>query len=77
MSDRLIAVFADELGVEENSLNDSSSPDSVEEWDSLAAMRLVFAPETEFKVRLTASEIVSMKSIQIVRDVLRSKGAEV
>lgn len=77
MADKLITVFADELDVEAQKLDDNSSTENVDEWDSLAAMRLVAALESEFGVRLSAAEIVSMKSIGIARDVLRQKGATV
>ena len=74
--DRLIELFADELMVEPSSLNDTSSPDTVDEWDSLAAMRLVAAIELAFNVKLSTNEIMRMNTLGRVREVLRSKGVE-
>lgn len=76
MSDKLIGLFAEELGVEASNLSDQSSPDTVEEWDSLAAMRLVAAIESEFAVRLTTKDIMKMRTIGVAREVLRGKGVE-
>ena len=38
MSDRLVGLFAQELGVDAGNLTDASSPENVPQWDSLAAM---------------------------------------
>lgn len=70
-------LFAEELGVPSTGLNDASSPDMIEQWDSLAAMRLVAAIETEFNVNLTTKEIMKMRTIGIVRAVLVAKGVQV
>jgi acyl carrier protein len=77
MADKLIGLFAEELGVDASELDEASSPDTVAQWDSLAAMRLVAALESEFSVRLTTKEIMKMRSIGIAREVLKSKGAAV
>lgn len=77
MNDKLVALFADELEVDQSTLNDDSSPDTVESWDSLAAMRLVAAIESEFDVRLSTKEIMKMRSIGIARAVLREKNIDV
>jgi acyl carrier protein len=77
MTDRLIRIFAEELDVDASALNDDSSPDNVATWDSLAAMRLVAAIESEFDVRLSTKEIMKMRSIGIARSVLREKSVQV
>lgn len=77
MNDKLVALFADELEVDQSTLNDDSSPDTVENWDSLAAMRLVAAIESEFDLRLSTKEIMKMRSIGIARAVLREKNIDV
>ena len=75
--DPLIALFAEVLEVEPDVLNDESSPENIESWDSLAAMTLVAAIETEFDVELTTSEIMGMNTIGIVRRVLAEKGVQI
>ncbi len=77
MTDALIALFAEELDVEASALNDQSSSETVDSWDSLAAIRLVAAVESEFGVSLTAREIMRMRTIGIVREVLQEKKIDI
>jgi acyl carrier protein len=77
MSDQLLAVFADEFGMEPAELNDDSSPDTVDVWDSLAAMRLVAAIEETFKVTLSTTDIMKMRTIGKARSVLQRMGVSV
>lgn len=74
MSDALIRVFAEGLGVDEAALDDDTSPDNTTEWDSLAAITLVSLIEDEFDVRLGAREIMKMQTIGLARSVLKAKG---
>ena len=76
MSDKLIYLFASILDVDPADLNDESSPDTVEQWDSLAAMHLVAAIEEEFDIRLSTKEIMKMSSIGLARATLKDKGIE-
>jgi acyl carrier protein len=77
MSDKLIQTFADVLEVSPSDLNDDSSPDSISQWDSLAAMHLVAAIEETFNIQLTTKEIMKMSSIGLARKTLRDKGVEI
>jgi acyl carrier protein len=72
--DQLIDVFSECLKVPSSQLNDSSSPDTVAGWDSLAAMNLVVALEERFSIKLSTREVMKMRTIGIARDVLKSKG---
>jgi len=74
MSDKLITLFSEELGVAADTLNEESAPENTPEWDSLAAMNLVAAVEDTFGISLTTKEIMVMRSIGIVRKVLTEKG---
>ncbi len=77
MSDKLIEVFAEVLEVEASTLEETSSPDSVEQWDSLAAMHLVAALEDTFKIQLSTKEMMKMHSVGLAREVLKAKGVDV
>lgn len=77
MSDPLIEVFADILELDPSTLNDDSTPDTVDQWDSLAAMHLVAAIEETFNIRLSTKEIMKMFSIGLARQVLQGKGVDV
>lgn len=72
MSDTLIQLFSEVLDVEPAELNDESSPDTVKNWDSLAAMALVAAIEEKFEVRLSTKQIMKMNTIGRARKTLQS-----
>ena len=74
MSDPLISLFAEGLGVEPASLAEDTSPDNTTEWDSLAAITLVSLIEEQFDVRLSAREIMKMQTIGLARTVLQGRG---
>lgn len=72
----VVAVFSEVLGIDPETLNDDSSPETVAQWDSVAVMELVAAIEERFGVELSTREIMSMRTIGLVRSVLRRKGIE-
>lgn len=74
--DKLIDVFSTVLNVPAEELNEDTSPDNTENWDSLAAMQLVAEIEETFSVRLSTRDIMTMDSIGRARDVLREKNAD-
>ena len=75
MSDRVAAVFSTVLKVPPDSISDETSPENTPQWDSLSAIDLVLAIEDEFQIKLTTREIVAMRNVALVKQVLRSKGA--
>ena len=74
MPDRLIEIFEQALGVSIDALDEDSSPETLEEWDSLAAMTLVTLIEDTFAVSLSTRDIMKMRTIGLARSVLRAKG---
>lgn len=74
MTSRVIQVVAEVLGISAEQITDDVSPDNTSQWDSMAAMNLVVAIEDEFDVRLSTAEIVSMRSVAIVKQMLSAKG---
>lgn len=77
MNDPLAELFAEVLGVDVARLNDDSSPESVKEWDSLAAMNLVSAIEERFNVQLSTKDILKMSTIGRARENLRGRNVVV
>jgi acyl carrier protein len=73
MADALVQLFAEVLEVDPAKLNDDSSPDTVQQWDSLAAMKLVAALEEKFNIRLSTREIMKMSTIGRARKTLQTK----
>lgn len=77
MADPLVQLFAEVLEIDPAGLHDDSSPDTVQQWDSLAAMKLVSAIEEKFNVTLSTKEIVKMSTIGRARKTLQSKKVEI
>jgi acyl carrier protein len=77
MSDALIQLFAEILHINPADLNEDSSPETLKQWDSLAAMDLVSAIEEKFNVQLSTKEIMKMSTIGRARKTLQSKSVAV
>lgn len=76
MADKIIDLFSETLAIDPARVQELSSPDTIREWDSLATMKLVAAVEETFSVKLSTREILSMRTIEAIRSVLRKKGVE-
>jgi acyl carrier protein len=74
MADPLLEIFAEGLGLSADALDEESSPENVEQWDSLAAMNLVTLIEDTFEVSLSTRDIMKMRTIALARSVLKAKG---
>jgi len=72
--ERLRRVFSDVFGVEPTSIQDDDSPHTIDGWDSVAHLNLVFALEGEFPVQFEAEEIPDLVSFRAIRE--RIEGRE-
>lgn len=60
---RIQNVFRDILDNEEIVLNESTTSNDIEEWDSLSHIQLIVAIEEEFDIEFTSQAIVSWKNV--------------
>jgi len=74
MASRVEKVFAEVLRLPREAITDASSRDNTPKWDSIAAIDLTLAIEDEFGITLTTEEIVTMRSIARVKQILNVKG---
>ena len=63
-------VIGDVFGLSVDEIDDATSVDTVETWDSLKHMQLVLALEAEFDIALTEEQIVQMLSYPLIKVVL-------
>lgn len=75
MEDRIKDVMAAVFEISITAINDESSPDSIESWDSLKHMNLVVALEEEFGITFTDDEIVEMMNYVLIKLILSKKVA--
>ena len=67
---KLKEVLSNVLGVSIEEINDDSSPDSLDQWDSLSHIKLVMAIESEFEVELSPEDSMDMLSVKLIRMIL-------
>jgi long-chain acyl-CoA synthetase len=60
---RVINLAAETFSTESAKLDETSSPDTVDGWDSFAGMEFVLALEREFDLRLSARDIMRLRNI--------------
>jgi acyl carrier protein len=75
--DRLCQMIAGVLGVTASELSDTSSPDTIAAWDSLNHLNLVMALESEFGVSLSPEDALEMRTVGLMREILRRNGVEI
>jgi acyl carrier protein len=73
---RVSALFSEVLDVPVEKITDETSPQNTPEWDSLQNMNLVVALEAALGIRFATKEIISMKSVWMVREILKARGIE-
>ena len=62
------------FGVDSGSLDESSSPESVEGWDSMGHLNLVAALEHDFNVSIDIGDVMEMVSVRRIKEILLQYG---
>ena len=73
MEDRIKKVMSDVLNIDVSLINNESSPDNIENWDSLKHMNLIVALEEEFEIEFDDEEIVDSMNYILIVNILESK----
>ena len=66
-------IFHEVLDNEEIVLNNATTADEVEEWDSLTHIQLIVAIEKNFNIRFTSREILSWQNVGEMIDCIATK----
>lgn len=66
-------VLSQVFGVPIEVLTGDSSPDTIEQWDSVSHINLILALEQEFGVLFTTQEVVELESVSLISLTLREK----
>ena len=72
--DRLKAILSKTLEIEEDKINDKTSPDNVDSWDSFNGLMLVSELEKEFNVKFTMNEVTSVRCVKDIKEILKKHG---
>jgi acyl carrier protein len=71
--EQVCAIASDVFGMPTAKVSASSSPETVENWDSMQHLNLVLAIEDKFGIQLDPEEIEQMKTIGAVAGVVDKK----
>ena len=71
---KLEELFATILREPVSILSNEASPASVRSWDSLRHIELVMAVETQYGVQFETSEVVTIRTLGCMRELLQQKG---
>lgn len=71
--ENLNKVFADVFDDESITVNGETTSEDIEDWDSLEHINLVAAVEQEFGMKFTMGQVVTMKNVGEMADIIMSK----
>ena len=72
--ERLKKILSDLFAIDVKSIDDSTSVDTVEKWDSLKHLELVLALEQEFNIAFTEEQTVEILNYPLIKVVLEENG---
>jgi acyl carrier protein len=74
--EKLKQVLVDIFGIDAATIDQTTSVDTVEKWDSLNHLNLVLALEQQFNVTLTEEQTVEILNYPLIKVVLEEHGVE-
>jgi len=76
MSKRLYSIISKVMDIPISEINDESSPESIDSWDSFNSYVLLDELETEFKTEFSIDEVVETKNVADIKKYLKKHGIE-
>ena len=74
LEEKVFRIISQVMNVPVEEINEYSSPESLEAWDSFQHMNLVLALEDEFRITFTDEEIFSVGNAGAIVAALRNQG---
>ena len=76
MSENIYKIVAKVFSVPISEINDESSPETIESWDSFNGLILVDEIESNFNVKFSVSEIIDVKNVKDIKKHLKNHGVD-
>jgi acyl carrier protein len=73
MKERLQEIFRDVFDNDKLIINEKMSAIDIEDWDSLAQINLIVAIEKEFEIKFTLEEVIKLKNIGEMLELIKLK----
>ena len=61
--DKMEEIFTDIMDLKDIKLNDETSADDIEEWDSLSHIQIIVAIEKAFGIKFSSQEMITWKNV--------------
>ncbi len=71
MENRIKEVVASVLNIDVDSIDDTTSPDTVVGWDSLKQMNLIVALEEEFEISFSDDNVADMLNFKLIKLIVK------
>jgi acyl carrier protein len=75
MSSNLLDIVANVMEVQVSQIDDDSGPETIENWDSFRGLILFEELETKYNVKFTLNELLNVKKIRDIKNILSVRGA--
>ena len=66
-------IFTDIMDLKDIKLNDETSADDIEEWDSLSHIQIIVAIEKAFGIKFSSQEMITWKNVGDMVDCIQNK----
>ena len=76
MSKKLYDFISKVFSIQISEINDESSPETIESWDSFNGLILVDELENNFNIKFSVSEIIDVKNVKDIKRHLNNHGGE-
>ena len=74
MVEKLYEVLAKIMDVPASEINDESSPETIESWDSFNSLLLADELESEFNISFSLEEIIDSPNVATIKKHLKNHG---
>ena len=76
MGKKLYDIISKVFSVQISEINDESSPETIESWDSFNGLILVDELESNFNIKFSVSEIIDVKNVKDIKRHLNNHGVD-
>ena len=76
-SEKLLTLLSGVFKVDARVINDETSPENIDTWDSFNTLKMITVIEKEFKITLPLEDVVKIKSVKDIKTLLVTNGVAI